>query len=442
MTLVLLPRFNESPDSIHGYQLCQQLVKQGHDLYVTTASTVKHFESENKNAAEITRKLDKGSITIVQAQGIDVDQLHPQSSSFENLRRLSNVTSVIGLLPGTARTAVELKRTLKCKLVLLATSKLPAGHEYLRESPSEAAKQSEEIWSVGPDTYMYYDSRLPDHTTHKEVLLQPTTTEARQSNTGKSKSRMKKFLSLCSSGHSQISTAKKVNMNESSLQSFSTVCSALGTINNSGNHKGNIQWNVHGLKYQDAIIKSIHDHAKPDKIKLNALSAATSIEETSWKTSQAFIVPDIVDESLNFIALSAIWLGIPTIVSSQSSLGKFLLHLDCPSKTRPVVILSGNPILDREAWIDNIKKEILDDHANPMVWAQELSEYLHNNSQLWELDLSVFTDGYTKSQRRLSADTTMSYTTAYEKQPSSEVLSKVKPWLHDTEQAQHDQVLI
>ena len=118
-------------------------------------------------------------------------------------------------------------------------------------------------------------------------------------------------------------------MNENSLQSFSVVCSALGAINNNGHHKGNIQWNVHGLKYQDSITRSILDEANPDKIKLNALSAATSIDEMSWKTSQAFIVPDIADESLNFIALSAIWLGIPTIVSSQSALGKFLLALDC-----------------------------------------------------------------------------------------------------------------
>ena len=84
----------------------------------------------------------------------------------------------------------------------------------------------------------------------------------------------------------------------------------------------------------------------------------------------------------------------------------------------------------------------MDDHANPIGWAQDLSEYLHNSTQLWELDLSVLTDSYPKRQRRLSADTTLSYTTAYEKQPCSEVLSKVEPWLHDTEHAKHDQVLI
>ena len=171
MTLVLLPRFNESPDSLYGYQLCLQLVKQGHNLYVTTASTVKHLESEKKNAAEITRKFPQGNITVVEAPGIDVDQLPLKSSSFENLPRPSDVTTVIGLLPGTARTAVELKRTMNCKLVLLATSKLPAGHEYFGKGLSELAKQSDEIWSVGSDTYTYYHNLLQDQTKHKEPSL-------------------------------------------------------------------------------------------------------------------------------------------------------------------------------------------------------------------------------------------------------------------------------
>ena len=149
-----------------------------------------------------------------------------------------------------------------------------------------------------------------------------------------------------------------------------------------------------------------------------------------------------MDESLNFAALSAIWLGIPTIISSQSALGKFLLNLDCPSKTRAVVILSGNPDADREVWIDKIHKEILDEHANPIGWARQLSEYLQNDPQLWELDLSVLSSDYNDRYRRSSTDTIMSYTTADEKQPGPEVLSKVGTWLQGTEEAIHDQVLI
>ena len=443
MILVLLPRFSECAESLLGFQLCLQLVKLGYELYVTTTSTVKRFESESKTANDVSGKFE-GSITLIQAQGVDLDQPDLHSSGFESLRKLQNVDTVIGLFPLTTRTAVELKRVFNCKLVLLTTNKLSGGHEYLRQDLGGLAKESDEIWSVGPDTYMYYQSLFQDQSKHKEVLLQPTTTALPywELNAGKPKSKIKKFVSLWNSGHSQISTGKKVNLNESNLRSYSTVCSALGTINKKGHQKTTIQWNVHGLKYQDGITKSIHDQAKPDKIKLNALSAASSIEETSWKNYQVFIVPDFVDQSLNFVALSAIWLGIPTIVSSQSALGRFLLNLDCPIKTRAVVILSGNPAADREAWIDKIHKEILDDRANPTQWARELSEYLQSNPQLWELDLSVFSSDYSARHRRSSIDTTVSYTTAYEKQPGPEVLSKVGTWLQASAEAQHDQVVL
>ena len=123
---------------------------------------------------------------------------------------------------------------------------------------------------------------------------------------------------------------RKVNLNESSIQNYSTVCSALGTIKRLGTHKGKIQWKVYGLKNQDATIRSIYDEAKPDKIQLHALSEKKSLKDVTWKNYNAFIVPDFADKSLNFVALSAMWLGIPTILSSQSVLGKFLLDLGLP----------------------------------------------------------------------------------------------------------------
>ena len=266
-TLAVLPKFSESPDSLLGYQLCLQLVKQGHELYVTTTSIAKRFELESKTAKDVTEKF-QGSIKLVQAQGVDLDHPDLHTDSFENLRKLHNVDTVIGLFPLTTRTAVELKHVLNCKLVLLATNKLPEGHNYQREDLEELAKESDEIWSVGPDTYMYYHSLFQDKSKHKEVLLQPTTTVTPYwvLNADKPKSKIKKFVSLWNGGHPKISTGKKVNLNEVILRSYSTVCSALGSINKHGHLKGNIQWNVHGLKYQDATVNGIRFHAKPDEI--------------------------------------------------------------------------------------------------------------------------------------------------------------------------------
>ena len=171
--LVLLPRFRESPDSVLGYQLCLHLIQQGKELCVTTTSVDEGFKSETRTAKELTRKFP-GRITIVPVQTFVLDQFEHHVYSVRNLHKVPNVDTVIGLLPMTARTAMELKRVLKCKLVLLVTSKLPKDHIDLQEDVRKFAEEFDEIWSVGSDTYMYYESLFKN--SHKAVLLQPTTT--------------------------------------------------------------------------------------------------------------------------------------------------------------------------------------------------------------------------------------------------------------------------
>ena len=43
---------------------------------------------------------------------------------FSRLQALKNVDLIIGTLPGTTKAAVDLKKSLKCKLVLLAATKI------------------------------------------------------------------------------------------------------------------------------------------------------------------------------------------------------------------------------------------------------------------------------------------------------------------------------
>ena len=75
--LVLLYKFSESPDSLLGYQLCLELVKQGYDLYVTTTSTAKWLKSENAKAEELSGNYP-GSIKVLSAQCNDEDQRSPE----------------------------------------------------------------------------------------------------------------------------------------------------------------------------------------------------------------------------------------------------------------------------------------------------------------------------------------------------------------------------
>ena len=453
MILVLLYKFSESPDSLLGFQLCLQLVKQGHDLYVTTTSTVRRLESEIAKAKELTMNYP-GSITVLSAQCSDSDQSSPewitnyQRSYFSYISKLSDINSIIGLLPGTAKTAVDLKKMLNCKLVLLATTKVGDHEEDLKEELSRTMKDADQIWSVEPNLYAHFEQlRKSSDGEHMNVLLKPFTSSEYYWQHGTSKlqiyrSGIKKFISIWSSGYLNFYKAKRFICNHSSIECFATLSAVLGTINQTKLYKNKIQWNVHGLKYKEPIQNTIKSHAGPNAIKLSGLKEVVSVDELVWKGCQAFLVPDTEDETFNFIALGALWLGVPTLVSNMSSVGRFLLNTDCPSKTKAVVILFGNADADREAWVDKIYKHILNENANPKEWAKELSDYLHLNSHLWTINEAVFSPNYQVKERRLSVDTTVSHPTAHKKQPGPDVIMRVQPWLRATEEAKHDPVHI
>ena len=451
--LVLLYKFSESPDSVLGFELCLQLVRQGYKLYVTTTSRGEWLKSEIAKAEELTRNYS-GSITILSAQCSDSDRSSPEWLSnlhrhyFPDLSKMHKVENIIGLLPGTTQTAVDLKKILNCKLVLLATTKVGDHEEDLKKELSQAMREADQIWSVGPDLYSHYEKiRKSSDNKHRNVLLKPFTTSEYYWQHGASQPQIigsgsRVFVSIWNCGFSSIYKNKRFYSNRSKPQCFSTVCSALGNINGTKPHKDKIQWLVHGLKFQEPIQKLITDHTGPNGIKITALSRILSADELVRKDWEAFLVPDTEDETFNFIALSAIWLGIPTLVSNMSSVGQFLLNLDCDVKSKAVVILSGNVDADREAWKDKIYKEILNENANPKEWARELSNCLHNKTEIWNIDLSMFKSGYSTKERRLSTDTTASFTTAHGEQPCQEVLDKVESWLRTTEQTKHGQVCV
>ena len=133
-----------------------------------------------------------------------------------------------------------------------------------------------------------------------------------------------------------------------------------------------MQWHIYGSPV-DSSLQSSQRHRL---LQIKRLDEITSIDEVAWKDYLLLIAPDIVDNSFNFPALCALWSGVPTLVSNQSSIGKFLLSLPCSATTRAVVTLNGDPNHDTEAWIEKINQEILAEDAIPKQWARELSEHL------------------------------------------------------------------
>ena len=59
MILVLLYKFDESQESLLGFQLCRRLVQDGHDLLVTTTSTANWLEEEKQRAKQLTESNER-----------------------------------------------------------------------------------------------------------------------------------------------------------------------------------------------------------------------------------------------------------------------------------------------------------------------------------------------------------------------------------------------
>ena len=125
MILVLLYRFSESEDSILGYHFCQKLLQEGHELVVTTTTPKNQgLQEEIEAAKKMKEKWDK-SVTLIQPDYEEFE--HPDSgwidkhykTYFGHLSKLKNIDAIVGLLPGTTKTAIDLQKVLKSKKVTL-----------------------------------------------------------------------------------------------------------------------------------------------------------------------------------------------------------------------------------------------------------------------------------------------------------------------------------
>ena len=280
------------------------------------------------------------------------------------------------MVPGTSQTAVELKevyalRNLKCKLFLLGTTKIQSKDKKLEDEFVSLAEKADEIWSVGPDIYVHYQAILQElgsqpHDNHGEILLQPQIKNLPNLEEETSEKPRRKIVSMWNKPIPFYHKGKKMSSAGSDIKCFCSLGAALGKVNTESYQRHKMQWNVHGLRFKDSKIASIKNTVKQNKLKLNALGKVPLVDNLDWSNQAAFICPDVVDESFNFIALCTIWLGIPTLVSSQSSIGKFLSKLSCPAAEKAIVTLTGIPLEDTDAWVKKINKVILSEDAKSM----------------------------------------------------------------------------
>ena len=136
MILVLLYKFSESQDSIIGYRLCEKLVEEGYDLLVTSTSRDEEKQAETESARYMSETL-AGSVRIIEVEPEDLDAPTPEIFNFQRTLFPQPATpdaieTVVGILPETAETAVELKKMLNVPLVLLAARKVSTTRQNLK----------------------------------------------------------------------------------------------------------------------------------------------------------------------------------------------------------------------------------------------------------------------------------------------------------------------
>ena len=313
---------------------------------------------------------------------------------------MKDVNTIIGTLPGTTKAAGDLKKDLKCELVLLPITKIGADQDEFRTGINTMAKFADAIWSVGPDLFSHFHDIFEedgDHkllSKHKQILLKPDESTINYLSYYHS-AQIRKFISLWTHESTLTYKGRNTTSKGSNLQNFVAFGSALGDINK---HKllqkePQIQWHVHGLKKEEQVSAAIEKQAKGHNVGLQSLIEAKCLDDVKLRNCLAFIVPDVYEETFNFVAIAAFYNGLPTLVLSKSSIGQWLQTLQCADTAHALVTLTGNIETDKEIWTEKLYKEILNHDASPMEWAKRLSEFLQNTSGLFTLDLLVSTRG-------------------------------------------------
>ena len=210
--LVLLYNFSDSSESLLGYQLCQKLVEEGYRLYVTTSTPEgAQLRAERRKAEQLTKRYN-GSVALLEPQYdkvFDTPTSEWIANSYEQyfgyITEYDDIKTIIVMLPGTTKTAIELKEMFNCKLVFLATKKIEGlgNADELKEELARITEEANEIWCVGPDVHEYYQDLLQELQISSTVkcqnmMIQPSTRSAYywQINASKPQALTLKFLSV------------------------------------------------------------------------------------------------------------------------------------------------------------------------------------------------------------------------------------------------------
>ena len=185
------------------------------------------------------------------------------------------------------------------------------------------------------DIYDHYHNIFREvHSTlakHRQVLIKPKSCNDNlfywnwNSQSQSEKAGIRKLVTVWKAGYQFFYKGKEAHVKGSSKDNYSTLFQALGEIgkNDRRQHTKKSVSNIHRLQNEDDVTQTLRGQV--NAVQLYALQNIDTLDALTWKNCLAYLSPDVKEESFNFIALPAIWLGIPTLVYSQSTVGKFLM---------------------------------------------------------------------------------------------------------------------
>ena len=125
----------------------------------------------------------RGSVTVVGPDFEDLEEPTPQwiakshRQFFRHLSTQNDVYTIIGTLPGTAKTAVDLKGDLGRRLVLLTTTQIEADQEQQRAEARRLCRSPDQVWSFGSEMFTHYEDIFQEvnepYVKHKQIMLGP-----------------------------------------------------------------------------------------------------------------------------------------------------------------------------------------------------------------------------------------------------------------------------
>ena len=198
----------------------------------------------------IVRKY-RGSITLLKPAEYEEDEepspewiakLHKTYFGYLSDLQDLKVQTIIGTLPGTTKTAVNLKKVsqTKIKLILLATTKIQTNQNNLEsdveKEVNKFAGHADEIWSVGPDLFSYFDLIFEkSNVEHKQIIFKPDDEESYRSHNIPG---TKRITSVWNQGHQLYFKGQQQKSNGSTKQSFEILGDAVALINEENKMRG------------------------------------------------------------------------------------------------------------------------------------------------------------------------------------------------------------